>query len=140
MAGLFSARGFNIDSLAVGETQEPEISRMTVIAKGDDRIVDQIMTLQFIDFGDGKPTRAFVCTQPNAWTYPAKDRSGRLEQIERAQAQLDLVVVVAQGLVRRQAAPDGQEGLVPRDFSDGQPVRSKADLGELAQARVCAKF
>lgn len=45
-------------------------------------IVDQIITLQFIDFGDGKPTRAFVCTQPNSWTYPAKDRSGRLEQIE----------------------------------------------------------
>lgn len=45
-------------------------------------IVDQIMTLQFIDFGDGTPTRAFVCTQPNAWKYPAKDRSGRLEQIE----------------------------------------------------------
>jgi len=43
VAGLFSARGFNIDSLAVGETQDPDISRMTVIAKGDDRVVDQIM-------------------------------------------------------------------------------------------------
>ncbi len=43
VAGLFSARGFNIDSLAVGETQDPEVSRMTVIAQGDDRIVDQIM-------------------------------------------------------------------------------------------------
>ena len=36
----------------------------------------------WIDFGDGKPTRAFVCTSPNPWGYPAKDRSGRLEQIE----------------------------------------------------------
>jgi hypothetical protein len=45
-------------------------------------IVDQIMTLQFVDFGDGKPVRAFVCTQPNAWNYPAKDRSGRIDQIE----------------------------------------------------------
>jgi AAA domain len=45
-------------------------------------IVDQIVTMSFIDFGDGKPVRAFVCTQPNAWGYPAKDRSGRLEQIE----------------------------------------------------------
>jgi hypothetical protein len=45
-------------------------------------IVDQIITMQWIDFGDGKPLRAFVCTSPNAWGYPAKDRAGRLEQIE----------------------------------------------------------
>jgi hypothetical protein len=46
-------------------------------------IVDQIITMKFIDFGDSKPTRAFVCTSPNPWNFPAKDRSGRLEQIER---------------------------------------------------------
>jgi hypothetical protein len=46
-------------------------------------IVDQIITMNWIDFGDGKPTRAFVCTAPNCWNYPAKDRAGRLEQIER---------------------------------------------------------
>jgi AAA domain len=46
-------------------------------------IVDQIITYQFLDFGDGKPPiRGFVCTNPNSWSYPAKDRSGRLEQIE----------------------------------------------------------
>jgi hypothetical protein len=45
-------------------------------------IVDQIATMQFVDFGDGKPVRALVCTQPNPWSYPAKDRSGRLDQIE----------------------------------------------------------
>ncbi len=43
VAGLFSARGFNIDSLAVGETQDPEVSRMTVVANGDDRVVEQVM-------------------------------------------------------------------------------------------------
>jgi hypothetical protein len=47
-------------------------------------IVDQIITYQFLDFGDGKPLeRAFVCTNPNPWGYPAKDRSGRLDQIEQ---------------------------------------------------------
>jgi AAA domain len=46
-------------------------------------IVDQIITMQWINFGDGAPTRAFVCTSPNQWNYPAKDRSGRLEQIEQ---------------------------------------------------------
>jgi hypothetical protein len=46
-------------------------------------IVDQIITMQWIDFGDGTPVRAFVCTSPNRWNWPAKDRGGRLEQIEK---------------------------------------------------------
>jgi hypothetical protein len=45
-------------------------------------IVDEIVTMQWIDFGDRKPVRAFVCTNPNPWGYPAKDRSGKLEQFE----------------------------------------------------------
>src|SRR5262245_47798968 len=45
-------------------------------------IVDEIITMTWIDFGDRKPVRAFVCTNPNVWGYPAKDRSGRLEQLE----------------------------------------------------------
>jgi hypothetical protein len=45
-------------------------------------IVDIVITMTWIDFGDGKPVRAFVCTSPNPWGYPAKDRSGKLEQIE----------------------------------------------------------
>ena len=45
-------------------------------------IVDEIITMQWIDFGDRKPVRAFVTTNPNPWNYPAKDRSGRLDQIE----------------------------------------------------------
>lgn len=45
-------------------------------------IVDQIFTMQYVDFGDGQKVRALICTAPNAWNYPAKDRSGRLEQIE----------------------------------------------------------
>ena len=42
VAGLFSARGFNIDSLAVGETEDPTVSRMTIVAHGDDRVIEQI--------------------------------------------------------------------------------------------------
>lgn len=45
-------------------------------------IVDQIVTMQYVKFGDDAPVRAFVCTAPNPFNYPAKDRSGRLEQIE----------------------------------------------------------
>jgi acetolactate synthase-1/3 small subunit len=42
VAGLFSRRGYNIDSLTVGETQDPSVSRMTVLAHGDDQILEQI--------------------------------------------------------------------------------------------------
>jgi hypothetical protein len=45
-------------------------------------IVDEIITMTWVDFGDRKPVRAFICTNPNPWGYPAKDRSGRLEQLE----------------------------------------------------------
>ncbi len=43
ISGLFSARGFNIDSLAVGETHDPSVSRITIIADAkDERILEQI--------------------------------------------------------------------------------------------------
>ena len=42
-AGMFSRRGFNIHSLAVGTTQDPDYSRITVVVCGDDSIVDQVI-------------------------------------------------------------------------------------------------
>ena len=42
VAGLFSRRGYNIDSLTVGETADPRYSRMTVVVQGDELILDQI--------------------------------------------------------------------------------------------------
>jgi acetolactate synthase-1/3 small subunit len=43
ISGLFAGRGFNIDSLAVGETEDPEVSRMTIVAEGDEQILEQIV-------------------------------------------------------------------------------------------------
>ena len=42
IAGLFAGRGYNIESLCVGETQDPNYSRMTIVTKGDERVVEQI--------------------------------------------------------------------------------------------------
>jgi len=42
VASLFTRRGFNIESLAVGHTEETGISRMTIVIKGDDRILEQM--------------------------------------------------------------------------------------------------
>lgn len=43
VAGLFSRRGYNIDSLTVGETENPKYSRMTIVVTGDDDILEQIV-------------------------------------------------------------------------------------------------
>jgi acetolactate synthase-1/3 small subunit len=58
VAGLFSGRGFNIESLSVAPTRDPSISRMTIVTRGDDQILEQITkqlnklidTIKVIDF------------------------------------------------------------------------------------------
>ena len=42
VAGMFAARGFNIDSLVVGRTEDPDLSRMTIVVVGDDRTLEQV--------------------------------------------------------------------------------------------------
>lgn len=42
IAGLFSGRGFNIDSLAVGETDSPDMSRITLVTRGDEAVIEQV--------------------------------------------------------------------------------------------------
>lgn len=42
VAGMFASRGFNIDSLAVGETEDPQLSRMTFVVVGDDSVLEQV--------------------------------------------------------------------------------------------------
>jgi AAA domain len=87
---LQHARGLNVIFVAILEkvvddfniaTWQPQMEGGKV-GRELPGIVDQIITMQFVDFGDGKPVRTFVCTAPNSWSYPAKDRAGRLEQIE----------------------------------------------------------
>lgn len=42
VSGMLASRGYNIDSLAVGETEDPHLSRMTFVVVGDDRVLDQV--------------------------------------------------------------------------------------------------
>jgi len=42
VAGMFAARGYNIDSLVVGRTEDPELSRMTIVVIGDERTLEQV--------------------------------------------------------------------------------------------------
>jgi len=43
VSGLFSGRGFNIESLTVAETMDPTVSRMTIVTSGNDQIIEQIL-------------------------------------------------------------------------------------------------
>ena len=62
VAGLFSGRGYNIDSLNVGPTHDPSASRMTIVTHGDEATVEQIVkqlnklpdVLKVQDFGEGE--------------------------------------------------------------------------------------
>jgi acetolactate synthase I/III small subunit len=62
IAGLFSGRGYNIDTLNVAPTQDPATSRMTIVTRGDDATLDQIVkqlnklvdVLNVHDFRDGE--------------------------------------------------------------------------------------
>ncbi len=42
ISGMLASRGYNIDSLAVGETEDPNLSRMTFVVVGDDRVLEQV--------------------------------------------------------------------------------------------------
>jgi len=62
VAGLFSGRGYNIDTLNVGPTHDPTVSRMTIVTRGDDTTLEQIVkqlyklpdVLKVQDFEDGE--------------------------------------------------------------------------------------
>lgn len=61
VAGLFSARGYNIESLTVAPTQDPSMSRMTIVTSGSDNIIEQITkqlnklvdVIKLIDLSEG---------------------------------------------------------------------------------------
>ncbi len=67
VAGLFSRRGYNIDSLTVGETEDPKRSRMTIVTSGEPEILEQIekQLLKLVDVVEIRvlPADAAVCRE-----------------------------------------------------------------------------
>ena len=62
VAGLFSARGYNIESLTVAATEDPTLSRMTIVTAGSEAVIEQIIkqlnklvdVVKVLDLNDGK--------------------------------------------------------------------------------------
>lgn len=90
LSQLQQARSRNIVFVGILDQKEDDYGRTQWIPQIDGSkvgrelpgIVDQVITYQEVQAEDGAKFRALVCTSPNSWGYPAKDRSGRLDQIE----------------------------------------------------------
>lgn len=88
---LQHARDKNIVFVGILDQKEDDYGRTQWVPQIDGSkagrelpgIVDQVITYQELQTDEGDKYRALVCTSPNPWGFPAKDRSGRLDQVER---------------------------------------------------------
>lgn len=88
VVNMFSAKGFNVHSLTIGETEDPEISRMTIVTDGNDKIIEQVVkqlnrlidTIKVVDLTDQpKVQRELVLITVN---YQKGNRSEIIEVCE----------------------------------------------------------
>ena len=93
VAGLFSARGYNIESLIVAPTEDPSLSRMTLITHGSDQILEQILkqlnklidVVKVLDLGDSPHVeREMLLIKVEAKGADSRDELKRLSDIFRA--------------------------------------------------------
>ncbi|KMT64405.1 acetolactate synthase small subunit [Catenovulum maritimum] len=94
IVGLFSQRGYNIESLTVAATDDATLSRLTVITGGDDKVIEQITkqvnklvdVLKVTDITDGEHIeRELMLVKVKADTVAARDEVKRLSDIFRGQ-------------------------------------------------------
>ncbi len=74
ISGMLASRGYNIDSLAVGETEDPQLSRMTLVVAGNDHVLEQVrkqlekivtvVRVQDVQFARLRRTRSNVNQSP----------------------------------------------------------------------------
>ena len=139
VAGLFSRRGYNIDSLTVGETENPAFSRMTVSVTGDDIVLEQIEK-QVNKLEDVKSVKqltgeASVCRELILVKVEARPAINAIVDIFRAkivdvadnsmmieltgnQAKLDAFIKLIEGYEIKELVRTGISGLA-RGFYDG---------------------
>lgn len=138
VANMFSARGFNIDSLVVGRTEDPDLSRMTIVVVGDDNTLDQVRKqlaklVPVVSVRDFKGT-AYV-ERDTALVTIAVGPDKRREVIEAADIFGGKVVDAAADsvLVQLTAAEDEIDRFV--DLVRPYGIRELARTGVIAQAR-----
>lgn len=139
MAGLFSARGFNIDSLAVGETEQPDFSRMTIVVAGDEAILEQVRkqigklidVVKVQDFSDTRCVeRDLALVRVHA---PVNKRGEILELVEIFRAR---VVDVGRTELMIELAGDEEKIEAFLDLLRPYGIREMARTGRIALARA----
>lgn len=92
VAGLFSARGYNIESLTVAPTEDPSLSRMTLVTRGSDNVIEQITkqlnklidVIKLIDLSEGPHIeRELLLIKVKASTMQQREELKRLVDIFR---------------------------------------------------------
>ena len=78
ISGMLASRGYNIDSLAVGETEDPNLSRMTFVVVGDDRVLEQVRT----ELGSRRERRSVLDTELKSVCETYRDQLGRSPDLE----------------------------------------------------------
>jgi acetolactate synthase-1/3 small subunit len=141
VAGMFAARAFNIDSLVVGRTEDPKLSRMTIVVIGDDKVVEQVRkqlekvvpVVKVQDFA-GQPVvaRDLMLISVSA---PAEKRSEILSLIETFKGK---VVDIGQKFVMVEVS--GPEEKIEAFINMCRPygIKSVARTGTIAMPRQAA--
>jgi acetolactate synthase-1/3 small subunit len=105
VAGLFSARGYNIDSLTVSETQDPSVSRMTIVVNAEDerileqikkqlnKLIDVITVTDFTKKAYAERELAFIKVLIDAKTLPQLRRIIKRAKAEILEKKPDYIVV-----------------------------------------------
>jgi acetolactate synthase-1/3 small subunit len=91
VAGLFSARGYNIESLTVAATEDPTLSRMTLVTRGSDEIIEQITkqlnklvdVVKLVDLTEGPHIEREMLLVKTRATGDAREEVKRLADIYR---------------------------------------------------------
>ncbi|MGB4440630.1 MAG: acetolactate synthase small subunit [Coriobacteriia bacterium] len=138
VASLFARRGFNIDSLAVGETEDPTLSRMTIVVAADENAIEQITKqlhklINVIKIQDLDPKymidRELVLYKVNA----APDR--RHEVIEIANVFRAKIVDVGKNSLTIEATGTGDKLAAMEDLLRAYGIKELARTGRIALAR-----
>tara|TARA_B100000035_G_C21037138_1_gene571704 strand:+ start:5359 stop:5829 length:471 start_codon:yes stop_codon:yes gene_type:complete len=92
VSGLFSARGYNIESLTVAPTEDPTLSRMTIVTSGSDSVIEQIIkqlnklidVVRVLDLNDGKHIERELMLVKVKASNKYRDEMKRISDIFRA--------------------------------------------------------